>query len=114
MTRSQVFTCASKFCKGGGKTLNATFASICQSCQEKQKKPKKNQIPMSLPKDLEQKVTEKLKIRTATSCSNLRIKARETAKRAASCAFTVNSEQALFIYNKMASWQRFLVPPPSN
>ena len=35
----------------------------------------------------------KIKIERITSCSNLSIKTSETAKRAASCAFTVNCEQ---------------------
>ena len=39
--------------------------------------------------------TIKNKIKRTTSCSNLPIKARETAKRAASCAFTITSEQAM-------------------
>ena len=37
----------------------------------------------------------KIKINRTTSCSNLAAKARETAKRAASCAFVVNLEQAM-------------------
>ena len=37
----------------------------------------------------------KIKIKRTTSGSNLPVKARQTAKRAASCAFTVNSEQTM-------------------
>ena len=37
----------------------------------------------------------KIKIKRPTSCSNLTIKARGTRKRAASCAFTINAEQAM-------------------
>ena len=37
----------------------------------------------------------KLKIKRATSCSNLGAKTRGTAKRPASCAFVVNLEQAM-------------------
>ena len=36
-----------------------------------------------------------MKIKRTTSCSNLAAKARETAKKAASCAFAVNHEQAM-------------------
>ena len=39
--------------------------------------------------------TIKIKIKETTSCSNLAVKARETAKRAASCAFVANVEQAM-------------------
>ena len=39
--------------------------------------------------------TIKIKIKRATSCSNLGAKARKTAKRPASCAFVVNPEQAM-------------------
>ena len=37
----------------------------------------------------------KIKIKRTTSCSNLPIKVRETAKRAASWPFTVNSEKSM-------------------
>ena len=37
----------------------------------------------------------KIKLKRTTSCSNLAAKANETAKRAASCAFAVNLEQAM-------------------
>ena len=42
----------------------------------------------------------KIKIKRTTSCSNLGAKARETAKRADSCAFVVNFEQAIVPLNK--------------
>ena len=41
----------------------------------------------------------KIKIKITTSCSNLGAKARETAKRAASCAFVVNLEQGMVPLN---------------
>ena len=37
----------------------------------------------------------KIKIKRTISCSNLRAKARETAKRTASCVLAVNLEQAV-------------------
>ena len=42
----------------------------------------------------------KMKVKRTTSSSNLGAKARETAKRAASCAFVVNLEQAMVPLNK--------------
>ena len=58
-------------------------------CQEKQKKPKKNQLLLSLTELWTNCHVIKIQIER-TTCSNLATNARETANRAASCAFIVN------------------------
>ena len=66
-----------------------------QSCQKKKKKKEKPDSFVLTERPWTNCHAIKIKIKRTTSCSSLPIKARKTAKSAASCAFIVNLEQAM-------------------